>query len=266
MQVNDGRLWLIGGTTESATLAREITAVGIPCTVTVTTAAAADLYPQTPKLKVVVGRLDVLELDQFLQEHLITAILDASHPYAVAISQMAIATASERQIPYLRFERPVIDSQPPDSQTIFLESFATLLAGDYLSQHRVLLTVGYKALPLFRDWQEHSTLFARVLPSISSLETATASGFSADRIIALRPPITPELEKALWHQWNISLVVTKASGVAGGEDVKRAVAVQLGIPLIVITRPIVDYPRQTSNLSTALDFCLRYVSSESCPG
>jgi len=266
LPVNSGRLWLIGGTTESATLAREIAAVGLPCTVTVTTAAAVALYPQTPTLQVVVGRLVALELQQFLQEHFITAILDASHPYAVAISQMAIALASERQIPYLRFERPIIDTQQQDSQTIFLESFTTLLAGNYLSQQRVLLTVGYKALPLFRDWQEHSTLFARVLPSVSSIEAATASGFSPDRIIALRPPITSELEKALWRQWNISLVVTKASGVAGGEDVKRAVAVQLGIPLIVIARPTVNYPQQTSNLSTALDFCLRYVAGESFLG
>ena len=36
-----------------------------------------------------------------------------------------------------------------------------------------------------------------------------------DRIIAIRPPISRELEQALWQQWRISLVVTKASGQSG---------------------------------------------------
>jgi precorrin-6A/cobalt-precorrin-6A reductase len=63
------------------------------------------------------------------------------------------------------------------------------------------------------------------------------------------------LEKALWQQWDISLVVTKASGTAGGEDIKRTVAAQLGIPLIVIDRPVVEYPQQTSDLSVAIEFC-----------
>jgi precorrin-6x reductase len=127
--------------------------------------------------------------------------------------------------------------KPDNPQVISLDSFNTLLASDYLHQQRVLLTIGYKALHLFCSWQERSTLFARILPAVKSLEAATAAGFASDRIIALRPPVTAELEKALWRHWDISLVVTKASGVAGGEDVKRSVAAELGIPLIVIARP-----------------------------
>jgi precorrin-6A/cobalt-precorrin-6A reductase len=84
------RLWLIGGTTESATLAHAIASLGLPCTVTVTTAAAETLYPKTPMLRVRVGRLDAGQLEPFLQEQRIAAILDASHPYAVEISRMAI--------------------------------------------------------------------------------------------------------------------------------------------------------------------------------
>lgn len=256
-----GRVWLIGGTSESAVLARALISNGLPCSVSVTTASAEALYPKASRLRVRVGCLNSTGLDQFLQEELIRAVLDASHPHAVEISRMAIATALSRQIPYLRFERRVINTADLDSaQVIHLDNFETLLAGDYLYKRRVLLTVGYKALPLFRRWQENSTLFARILPSLKSLEVATASGFSSKRLIALRPPITAELEKALWHQWDISLVVTKASGVAGGEDVKRVVAAELGIPLIVIARPIVDYPQQTSDVSVALEFCRSHLA------
>jgi precorrin-6A/cobalt-precorrin-6A reductase len=177
---------------------------------------------------------------------------------------MAIAIAAHLNIPYLRFERSSV-GDPDNRQVILLNSFETLLAGDYLHKQRVLLTVGYKTLPLFHSWQEHSTLFARILPSVTSLEVAIASGFSSERIIALRPPVTAELEKALWHQWDISLVVTKASGTAGGENIKRIIAAELGIPLIVIARPVVEYPQQTSDLSVALDFCQRHIVPQTLP-
>lgn len=253
------RLWLIGGTTESATLALAIASLGLPCIVTVTTTAAKNLYPKTPTLQVWVGRLNSEQINQFLQQQQIAAVLDASHPYAVEISRMVIQSAAQQQIPYLRFERQTIDTQTDTSQVIFLDSFDTLLTGDYLYQKRVLLTVGYKALSLFRSWQERSTLFARILPAVTSLEEAIASGFSSDRIIALRPPVNAELEKALWRHWEISLVVTKASGVAGGEDVKRLVAAELGIPLVIISRPVVEYPQQTSDFSVALEFCKTHI-------
>lgn len=256
------RLWLIGGTTESATLALAIASLGLPCTVTVTTAAAKVLYPQVPTLQVQVGRLDRAQIERFLQQQRIAVILDASHPYAVEISQMAIAAATGQQIPYLRFERPAVDAENQTSRVIAFDNFKSLLGSDYLSQQRVFLSIGYKALPLFRDWQDRSTLFARILPSVASLEAAITAGFTPDRLIALRPPITAELEKALWRHWDISLVVTKASGAAGGEEIKRVVATELGIPLIIISRPAVHYPQQTSDFSIALEFCRTHLLSD----
>ena len=254
------RLWLIGGTSESVALARAIASLTLPCIVTVTTVAAVTLYPKTPLLRVQLGRLDVDELEAFLQEQQIAAILDASHPYAVEVSKMATRAAEQWKIPYLRFERPAVNAPDDNLQVICLESFEALLAGDYLLQQRVMLTVGYKALQLFCSWQDRSTLFARILPAVTSLEAASAAGFTSDRIIALRPPVSAELEKALWHHWEISLVVTKASGTAGGEEIKRTVAAELGIPLVVIARPTVDYPQQTSDFSVALEFCQTHIN------
>ncbi|MEQ9368714.1 MAG: precorrin-6A/cobalt-precorrin-6A reductase [Coleofasciculus chthonoplastes F3-SA18-01] len=308
MPASQRRLWLIGGTSESVQLAEAIASVDLPYLVTVTTAAAKSLYPQTPNLQIQVGRLNGKQIEQLCQQQPITAILDASHPYAVEISRIAIATAQRFQIPYLRFERPRVEGDGGDeggfsnirvtttenSETrpyksvragfeqtlsstakpnslnpplqrnnqpgvITLDSFETLVAGDYLNQQRVLLTVGYKVLSLFQDWQARSTLFARILPGVTSLEAVIAAGFSRDRIIALRPPVPFELEMALWRHWDISLVVTKASGVAGGETTKRQVAAQLGIPLLVIDRPVVTYPQQTSDVAVALEFCQRYL-------
>lgn len=257
------RVWLIGGTRESAQLAKELVRARIPCTVTVTTAAAEALYPRTEFCQVRVASLAKQELEQFIYSQQIGAILDASHPYATVISQSAIAIAHRHHLPYLRYERPAIESQtgqdPSLKHVVELDSFETLIAGDYLHQQRALLTIGYKALPLFRPWQSRATLFARVLPSVNSVGAALEAGFTSDRLIALRPPLSVELETALCLHWQISLMVTKASGQAGGEDVKRAVAAKLGIGLVVIARPRVEYPQQTSNLQTALDFCYQHL-------
>ncbi|MBW4618985.1 MAG: cobalt-precorrin-6A reductase [Cyanosarcina radialis HA8281-LM2] len=261
------RIWLIGGTSESRELATAIALAQFPCTVSVTTPAAVGLYTRSPMLRVWVGRLEAESIAQFLQQEQIAAVLDASHPYAVAISQMAIAAAQRFQIPYLRYERPEGERARGregvrGGQEIYVDSFDALVAGDYLEGQRVLLTVGYRYLHLFSSWQERSTLFARILPSVSALEAAMAAGFTSDRLIALRPPISFDLEKALWQHWKISLVATKASGSTGGEDVKRAVAAELGIGLIAIARPEVVYPQQTSELSTALEFCVKAIAKE----
>lgn len=249
------RLWLIGGTQESAELAVAIAAINLPCIVSVTTESARALYPCTPLMQVWVGRLTAAALHQFLPQQHIIAILDATHPYAVEISQTAIAVAQQYQIPYLRYERPNL------KQGYSLDSFETLLSGNYLQSKRVLLTVGYRPLHLFRDAHQSSTLFARILPSAIALEAALNACFPPARLICLRPPISDELETALWRQWQIQLVVTKASGTPGGEDIKRSVAASLGIPLIAIARPDVNYPQQTSDLSVALDFCRQYFNS-----
>lgn len=259
-----GQIWLIGGTQESVRLAEAIAHFNLPCIVTVTTESARSLYPFTPTPQVWVGRLNEQGLEVFLRTYEISCILDASHPFAVEVSRMAIAAASTFQLPYLRYERLALEESSSPNE-IVLDSFETLLAGDYLKGKRVLLIVGYRPLERFRSWQAQATLFARILPSITALEAALAAGFTPDRLIALRPPISVDLERALWQQWQISIVVSKASGIAGGEDVKRQVAAELGVKWVAIARPPVSYPQQTSEVAIALEFCRQHYTSGSIP-
>lgn len=245
-------IWLIGGTGES----REIATVAIADLkplISVTTPEAKALYPADAF--VVVGKMNPEAIKTFCLEHSISAIVDASHPFAVLVSENAIAIAQELDIPYLRYERREIPQQET-SNCLELESFGELLQGEYLLNQRVLLTVGCNALPQFRSWHDRAMLFARVLPKLDSLSNALESGFTSDRLIALRPPISPELEKALLQKWQISLIVTKASGSSGGEDIKRKLAQGLGIKLITIARPKVSYPQQTNDLEEVRRFCL----------
>ncbi|MCT7984848.1 cobalt-precorrin-6A reductase [Laspinema sp. A4] len=255
-------IWLIGGTSESRELAQVLAVNHLPCTISVTTESARSLYPCTPLLQVWVGQLEGDRLQDFIFSHKIIAILDASHPYATHISQLAIKAGEKYRLPYLRYERkPITHSHSPPEKAIenekilSLPSFETLIEGEYLAGERVLLTTGYRTLHLFQPWQERSLMYARVLPAVTSLEAALAAGFTPDRIIGIRPPISLELERALWQHWQITLVVSKASGTPGGEPIKRQLATELGVKLILIDRPLVAYPQQTDDLSTAVAFC-----------
>ncbi|MEM9449339.1 MAG: precorrin-6A/cobalt-precorrin-6A reductase [Cyanobacteria bacterium P01_E01_bin.6] len=271
------KIWLIGGTQESRILAQRLVSARIPTTVTMTTDAARSLYPESDLLTLAVDRLTPETLPEFLHRHAIGAILDASHPFAVQISELAIATAQAHDIPYLRFERPstngasASDAAPSHAEEslamqpnplepqprLVVPSIDGLLAGEMLIGRRVLLTIGYRLLPLFQPWQEKATLFARILPSQTALAAALDAGFTGDRLIALRPPIQVDLERALWNQWSIETVVTKASGAPGGEDTKRQLAQELGIQLITIARPPVAYPAQTQDVDEAIALLMR---------
>lgn len=251
------QIWLIGGTTESVLIAKTIIAEGDACLVTVTTSAAIALYPDSDLIKIRVGMLSFSEMVALVTEEEMAGIIDASHPYAVEVSRNAIALSEQYHLPYLRYERPMI-TDPTAKYLITLDSFETLIEGNYLSQQRVLLTIGYKALPLFQPWLEKAVLFARILPTVSSLEKALEAGFSPKQLIALRPPVSYEVEKALCEQWEISMIVTKASGKAGGEETKKAVAKALNISLIVIERPQLAYPKKTSTLEDVVQFCRQY--------
>lgn len=261
MEQDEVVLWLIGGTGEAVTLAHGLAAAAVPCLVTVTTAAARQSYSENPNLRVRVGGLEVATLGDFIEAQGIGAVLDVSHPFAVEISQGAIAAAQALNLPYWRYERPSLEPSAAPSLIRPVANLKSLLTPETLAGQRVLLTLGYRWLHHFAPWQAQATLFARILPSPIALGAALAAGFTPDRLIALRPPITADLEQALWQQWRITRVITKASGGPGGEATKRAIAERLGIPLYVLSRPHLDYPVVCHSQAAALALCHRWWQS-----
>ena len=247
-----GKLWLIGGTGDSVTIVRTIRDHSFPCLITVTTSTATNLYPTNLLSSIQTDKLDTAGIQKLCNRETVKGIIDASHPFAVIISRQAMQVARQEGIPYLRYERPLLTN---NSYPIYLDSFEDLITGNYLQNKRVLLTIGCQNLCRFQLWHQQATLYTRILPKLDSLEMALKAGFPASQIIALRPPISLQLERTLWQQWGINLVVTKASGKQGGENIKVQVAQALGIPLIIIKRPLLNYPQQTEQLSDIIEFC-----------
>ncbi len=240
-------IWLIGGTRTSANVAQALAARDYPYVVTVTTAQAQRLYHLLPGT-VVVTTLTLHTISAFLAAWSIHQIIDASHPFAVEISQLAMATAQHYQLQYLRFERPRVELDPAAE---LVPEMNTVLQATYFQGQRVLLTVGVKALPAFQSWALEGPVWARILPSSQTL--AESYGFPAHQLILGRPPFTAKSETELWTQYAFDRVITKASGQDGGLDIKQAVALKLGIRLTIIDRPAIQYPYQTSDLQQLLN-------------
>ncbi|HIK44681.1 MAG TPA: cobalt-precorrin-6A reductase [Leptolyngbyaceae cyanobacterium M65_K2018_010] len=257
-------LWLIGGTGEAIVLAQRLSAGGIPCLVTVTTEAARHRYEPNSHLWVRVGPLEPRHLVTFIQTQGIGAIVDASHPFAADISRAAIAAATALGLPYWRYERPPATTAQGSTDLVKrYPSLEAMLEQGILDRQRVLLTLGYRWLEAFRPWQQRATLFARILPSPVALAAALGAGFTSDRLWAIRPPVSAALEAALWDQWQITTVVCKASGEAGGEATKQVVAEQLGVRLVIIERPLIPYPAVSHRLDHTLAFCQQWWQSQS---
>jgi precorrin-6A/cobalt-precorrin-6A reductase len=236
-------LWLIGGTSESREIAQLLFQYGIDYVVTVTTNEATVLYKDL-LAKVNVGPLENSEIQDLLRRYGISKIVDASHPHAQVISQYAI----NLNLPYLRYERASVIG----AKAKVFENIDSLINDSHLTGKRVLLTIGCKNLAKFKPWQDKAILFTRILPSLNSLTAAIDAGFASDRIIAIRPPVELELERALWKRWQIETVVTKANG---NEDIKQQLSQELNIELLVLARPKVNYPRQCNQLEDVLHFC-----------
>lgn len=262
--VDRPHIWLIGGTSESRAIAHHLSEQSLPYIVTVTTESARQLYPTDAYVQV--APLNEATIERLVQQWQIKCILDASHPFACEISRQAMDCARKGAIAYLRYERtrPQSHPQPQDSSAkdanvVTVGSIKTLITSDILKHQRVLFCLGYRHLHQFSSLRSTAQLFARILPSVEAMEGAIAAGFSPSELIALRPPVSPALEAALWQQWKITRVVAKASGSAGGELTKRQTAKALGpdVKLVLLQRPPMTYLAQTHQLSDMISFAAK---------
>jgi precorrin-3B C17-methyltransferase len=185
-------------------------------------------------------------------------IVDATHPFADKMSNQLIELSAELGLPYVRYERPGTE----------LGSYPVQRCGDFRAAlklaatlgKRVFLATGVKDLAMLSELAQSKELanpdvlwYARVTADVDSIEKALASGIAQSRLCAMQGPFTKAVNEALWRQWQIDCLVTKDSGAAGGADEKLQAAEAMGIPVIVVERPHVDYPRVFSSQSAVLN-------------
>lgn len=226
------KLLILGGTTEGRVLAQRLGAMGHSVTVTVATDYGAELLHGLD-VEVLTGRMDEGQMERCFSAY--DQIIDATHPYAVEVSQNAFRAAQNQNRPYHRLVRPAGASED------WWQSVPDMVSAvDYLEKTSgsVLLTTGSKDLKIFsalKDYQER--LWVRILASHASLELALSAGFPSSHIIAMQGPFSADLNEALLRQFNIKILVTKRSGKAGGFEEKAQAVRRIGGTLLVVERP-----------------------------
>lgn len=234
-------------------LARALTGAGFQVHATVTRPEARqNLFGRLTNITVEVRGFTAESLADFLQAGNADIVLDATHPFAARITRIAHAVCLRLGVPYVRYERP--DWEPPEG-TLFADSFAE--AASLLPElgRRILLTIGAKQLKYFSSLHERLTLFARILPSPISQAQAAAAGFTAERIIGQRPPFSEALNQALFQECRAEVLVTKASGRAGGVAEKVLAARALGMKVLMIRRPQLPDIAAVRSFDQALAAC-----------
>jgi precorrin-6A/cobalt-precorrin-6A reductase len=191
-------------------------------------------------------------LSSYLAQGEVDLVLDATHPFAVRITQIASTVCTRLHFPYVRYQRP--DWEPP-AGTMYATSYAEAAAMLAALGGRILLTIGAKQLKYFAPLHDRLTLFARVLPSPVSVQQALDAGFAPANILALRPPFSREFNQSILREYKIDVLVTKASGAAGGVVEKVMAAHDLGLTTLMIRRPEpAEFPT-VSTLEAAIQAC-----------
>lgn len=170
----------------------------------------------------------------FLQENGITAVLDATHPYAHRITERSARICAERGLPFLQFLRPGWVAAPGDKWTeIAREEDAAALIPEGAT---VFLGTGRQTLERFANLSGRRVICRQIDPPEGPFP------FPGGAFLIGRPPFSVEDEVALFDRLGVDwLVVKNAGGAASGT--KLTAARQLGIPVLMIARPPVgDWP------------------------
>ena len=187
--------------------------------------------------------LDEAALQEYMQAHDIRLLVDASHPYAANVSTNAIKACAVLGIPYIRYERD-LSALNYDRITV-VHSYAEAAETAAKLGRKIFLTTGSRNLDKFvhSPALQDCELTARVLPTAEVIALCEDLGFDAGHIVALQGPFSMELNVELFRKYGAEVIITKNSGTIGGTDTKFAAAAKLGLPIVVIDRPQLEYPR-----------------------
>ena len=231
------QILIFSGTTEGRMLSQVLADNGIYCTVCVATEYGETIMPQMDKVTVHKGRMNAEEMRKFTEENKFAAVVDATHPFATAVSENIRESLIDTKIPYIRLQRDT-GTIAEKNGTVFCESAAECAEALMETEGNILLTTGSKDLGFYSEKESlKDRLFVRVLPGMESIALCEKNGICGKQIIAMQGPFSAEMNRALIRQFDIRCLVTKESGRTGGFLEKIKAAEQEEIKTFVIGNP-----------------------------
>lgn len=231
-------LLILGGTGEARTLAAAV--IGGSNRRVVSSLAGRVSDPLLPAGEVRLGGFGGPDgLAAWMRAENVTAVVDATHPFAAGISASAVVATRLVGTPLLVLRRPGWQAEPGDDWTRVADvpaAAAALMERD----GPVFLTTGRGGLAHFANLP-HRFVIRTVDPPDPPLPADAV-------LVCSRGPYRPAGERALLTEHGIRVLVTKDSG---GEmtSAKLTAARELGVPVVMVDRP----PLPDPNVATVPD-------------
>jgi precorrin-6A/cobalt-precorrin-6A reductase len=224
----DMRVLILGGTMEARQLAERL-AKRADLTVTVSLAGRTTAPASHPVTVRVGGFGGADGLAAYLRNHRIDVLVDATHPYAVAISTNAAAAAPRACVALLALRRAGWTSIPGDRWIEVADATEAVQTLGNIPRC-VLLALGRAAIEPFVNAPQHRYLVRSVEPIMPPLTVPHAV------YITGRGPFAEADERVLLERHRIEVIVAKNSGGPATYG-KIAAARALGLPVIMLRRP-----------------------------
>lgn len=229
-------LLILGGTTEASALARAVAEQGLKATFSY---AGRVNTPRTQPIPHRIGGFGGVEgLMTYLRDHNITHVIDATHPFAAQMSWNAFHACERARVPLVALTRPAWVAQDGDTwrNVPDVDGAVAALSGTRL---RVMLALGRLHMDAFRAQPQHHY----VLRLVDAPDTPPC--LPDHSIVVARGPFDLTGDLALFRSHNIEVVVCKNAGGSGAQA-KLLAARALGLPVIMIDRPILPERAETA--------------------
>ena len=228
---------LFAGTTEGRKIAEACRGKDLTLYVSVATEYGETLIEPAENVRVLHGRKDAAQIARLLEETGAGLVIDATHPYAAAVTETLQKVCQERGTEYLRVLRR--EEHEDTEGCVFVADTDEAVAFLNSVEGAVLLTVGSKELPSYaRVSGAAQRLYARILSTPEAVAQAAALGFTGRHPICMQGPFSEELNIAMLRDLNARYLVTKDTGAAGGFGEKIRAAKACGVTPVVIRRPL----------------------------
>ena len=237
-------LLILGGTLEASALARALAAKRIAATLSY--AGRVERLKQQPIPSRIGGFGGIAGLEEYLAAHKITHVIDATHPFAAQMSHNAAVACRNTATRLLGLTRPAWSADSGDRwhHVANIPAAVTALAGP---PKRVMLAIGRMHLAAFIPCPQHRYLLRLVdAPDVPP-------PFPDHHLVVSRGPFTVNADMALMQTHRVELIVAKNSGGSGAQA-KILAARQLGLPVLMIDRPVLPQRDEVGSVAAVFDW------------
>ena len=241
------RLLLLGGTTEASRLAETLSARRDLVVVTSLAGRTANPAP-LPGRRRTGGFGGTEGLAAFLRAERISALVDATHPFAARMRWHAYEACHQTGVARLRLERPRWQAQPGDRWTVVATMAAAAAEIVRGRSRRVFVTTGRSELDALAPASDGRRWWL-----VRSIDPPARLLLHPTEVILDRGPFRVDGETTLMARQRIDLVVTKNSG-GDATAAKLEAARNLGVDVVVVDRPPSPDGPSASTVADALEW------------